>query len=64
MRLLWQSGGTGGAMTPANGGLKYPRSRGAWQIRLKRKQTNGENNRAAFLAIPLSMGKQRPLTAW
>jgi len=42
MRLLWQSGGTGGAMTPANGDLKYPRSRGAWQIRLKHKQANGE----------------------
>jgi len=70
IRLLWQSGGTGGAMTLfntfrcaksrpygrpailpvlANGGLKYPRSRGAWQIRLKHRQANGE------ITAPLSV---------
>jgi len=77
--LLWQSGGTGGAMTLfntfrfaksrpygrpailpvlANGGLKYPRSRGAWQIRLNTSKRTEKLPRR-FFRYPLSMGKQR-----
>jgi len=48
-------------MTPANGGLKYPRSRGAWQIRLKHRQANGEIT-APLFSLFLSLWKSSGLS--
>jgi len=62
MRLLWQSGGTGGAMTPRQRRPKISPQPGG-VANMAETQANGVMKSAPLSSLFLSMEKQRPLTA-